>query len=196
MSRQSLILAAAGVAVVFPAAAGAHPASVAHEHGLEAGLLHPLTGLDHLLVMVAIGVWAARSGVREIWIAPACFVTGMMTGLLAGFPLVSAAGIELGVALSIVALGLLLASTVNLARWMTILIAACAGMFHGAAHAAEGPIQSGLTSFAVGALLTTLVLHIVGALTGLATSRANPSVLRFAGMAMAIVGLGVALTPA
>jgi urease accessory protein len=194
MSRQSLILAGALASAVFPAAAWAHPASVAHEHGLQMGLLHPLTGLDHLLVMVAIGVWAARSGVRNIWIAPACFVTGMTAGLLLGFPFMSAAGIEVGVALSIVALGLLLAFTVNLTRWATMLLAASAGLFHGAAHAAEGPIQSGLTGFAVGALLTTLALHAIGALTGLATSRLHHGALRIVGMAMAVLGLA-ALTP-
>jgi urease accessory protein len=194
MSRQSLILAGILATVLLPGVAWAHPAAAAHEHGLEAGLLHPLTGLDHLVVMVAIGVWAARSGSRGIWIAPACFVAGMTTGLLAGFPFVSAAGVELGVALSIVALGLLLAFAVNLPRLATMLLAASAGLFHGAAHATEGPIQSGLTSFAVGALMTTLVLHVVGALMGLARSSLHHRLLRIAGAVMAVFGLGAGLT--
>jgi urease accessory protein len=194
MSRQSVLLGAVLASILLPGAAWAHPATAVHEHGLQTGLLHPLTGLDHLLVMVAIGVWAARSGVREIWVAPACFVAGMTAGLLVGFPFISAAGVELGVALSIVALGLLLAFTVRLSRWSTILLAASAGLFHGAAHAAEASIQSGLTGFAAGALLTTLMLHVIGALTGLATSRVHDGVLRIAGMAMAILGLGAVLT--
>ena len=194
MSRQSLILAAAVAAVLFPGAAWAHPASVAHEHGLEAGLLHPLTGLDHLLVMVVIGVWSARAGAREIWIAPACFLAGMTAGLLAGFPFISGAAVELGVAVSIVALGLMLAFTVTSPRLMIMLVAASAGLFHGAAHAAEGPIQSGLTSFAVGAVMTTLVLHATGVLMGLATRRFGNNAFRIAGLVMAVLGLA-ALAP-
>jgi urease accessory protein len=196
MSRQSLILAGVLAAVFFPGAAWAHPAGVAHEHGLDAGLLHPLTGLDHLVVMVAIGIWAARSGVRTIWIAPACFVAGMTAGLSAGFPFISAAGVELGVALSIVALGVLLAFAMKLPRWAIVLLAASAGLFHGAAHAAEGPVQSGLTGFAVGALATTLALHVAGAMTGFAASRYHHSLPRVAGMAMAVFGIAAALTPA
>ena len=195
MYRQSVLLGAVLAVVLLPGAAWAHLAAVPHEHGLEMGLLHPLTGLDHLLVMGAIGVWAARSGGREIWIAPTCFVVGMTAGLLAGFPFVSAAGIELVVALSIVALGSLLAFTVTLPRWGTMLLAASAGLSHGAAHAAEGPIQSGFTSFAIGALMTTLLLHAVGAVTGLATRRLHHNILRIAGVAMAAFGLGAALTP-
>jgi urease accessory protein len=195
MSRHSRVLIAALAAVLFPAAAFAHAASGAHAHRFELGLMHPLSGLDHLLAMIAIGVWAARSGVREIWIAPTCFVVGMTAGLLVGFPFVSAAGIELIVALSILALGLLLAFAVNLPCWVAMLLAASAGLSHGAAHAVEGPIQSGLTSFAVGALMATLMLHLVGALTGLTMRRLHHSVLRIAGVAMAIFGLGAALTP-
>lgn len=192
MSRRFII--PAGAALMLPAAAWAHPAAAAHEHGLEMGLLHPLTGLDHLMVMVAIGVWAVRARVREVWIAPASFLAGMTTALFAGFPFISAPAIELGVVLSILVLGLLFTFSMNLPRWATILLAVSAGLFHGMAHAAEGPIQLGSADFAVGVLMATLMLHAGGALMGLATARLHNNVLRIAGLTMTAFGLGAALS--
>jgi urease accessory protein len=193
MSRQLRVFTAVVASLLFPAAAFAHTAPAAHEHGLALGLIHPLTGLDHLLAMVAIGVWAARSAPKEVWIAPAFFVAGMSMGLLAGLPVMPSAGVEILIALSVAALGLLLAFPVKLPRWTTILLAAGAGLAHGAAHAAEGPIQAGFTEFATGALATTLMLHIFGAAGGFVTSRMSPSILRIAGVAMAVFGFGAAL---
>lgn len=190
MPRRFLVPAALLAAVLFPAIAHAHPADAAHVHGLAAGLTHPLTGLDHLLVMVAIGAWATRLGPRSLWLVPASFVAGMAAGILRGPVFMAGDAAEATIALSVIALGLLLAFAIRLPAWASAIIAGLAGLAHGAAHGAEGP-QGGFLTFAIGALAATALLHAAGTLFGLAARRQASALLRGLGGAMLLFGLAM-----
>ena len=77
--------------------------------GVEAGWLHPLSGVDHLLAMIAIGAWSCQMGGRAVWIVPSAFVSFMMLGGLLGFEQVDLPGVEIGIVLSVILLGLAIA---------------------------------------------------------------------------------------
>ncbi len=166
MSRKTLVLAALAAALL-AAPAWAHPEGGAHEHGIQQGFLHPFTGLDHLLVMVAVGVWAAHSGLRLAWIAPACFLAGMAGGMWTGLPFPPSASVELVISLSVVAFGLLLVFAVRAPLWAAMVLALSVGIVHGAAHAAEAVS-------AMGALAGTLLLHAIGVAVGAMSAKQPP----------------------
>ncbi len=130
-------------------------AHISADHGLVGGLLHPLTGLDHLLAMVAVGLFAARA--RSPLRALVTFIVAMALGLVISG---GVGPIELGVALSVVALGLLVALGQRVGMTVALALIGVAGLFHGHAHGAEasGP----LLTFAVGALVSTAALHLSG----------------------------------
>lgn len=148
--------------LLMPAWAAAHGSAdaVAH-HGFVAGFLHPFTGLDHLLVMLAVGLWAAQAP-RRVWVAPVAFANLMLLGALAQWPAALLVWVEPVVAVSVLVLGVLLLRRV---RWPALAMAALAGgfaLFHGAAHAAE---LSGGAALA-GMLCGTLVLQAAGLAIG------------------------------
>src|SRR3546814_6604775 len=108
MSRRAFTRPAVAVALVFGAGtASAHPG---HDvTGFAGGFVHPLGGLDHLLAMVAVGLWASQLGGRMLWALPAAFVTAMIAGSAAGFAGIGLPGLEIGIAGSVIALGTLIA---------------------------------------------------------------------------------------
>jgi len=188
LKRLSLVLAIT-VAATLPAFAHLDP--IAHG-SVAAGFTHPLFGLDHILAMVAVGLWAAMQGGRAIWIVPAAFV-GTMTlgfaGAIAGMPLPF---VEPVILASVIFIGI----AVTLA--LPVPTAAVAGMvgffafFHGHAHGGELG-QAGAWEFAVGFILATAVLHLVGIGIGLSFGRFGGKVLgRIAGAATALGGLWLA----
>ncbi|WP_339485424.1 HupE/UreJ family protein [Pseudomonas sp. EL_65y_Pfl2_R95] len=131
--------------------------------GVQAGWLHPLSGLDHLLAMIAIGAWSCQMGRRAIWIVPSAFVGCMMLGGLVGFEQVELPGAEIGICLSVVLLGLAIA----LEKTFPVAIAALGvgifGVFHGYAHGYEMPVMDNKLAYSAGFLSTTAFLHVVGA---------------------------------
>lgn len=161
-------------------------AHVSADHGLSAGLLHPLTGLDHLLAMVAVGLFAARAS-RPL-LAPSSFVLSMALGLASGG--LGVAPLELGVALSVVALGLLVALGSRLPHAASLALVATAGLLHGHAHCAEALLSGSLALFAVGALVSTAALHLTGLLVA---RRLTQDLVRVGGGLIATVGLVLAL---
>ena len=185
--RNSFLLALIAVAL-WPSVAFAHPSDAAHVHSLTAGLLHPLTGFDHLLAMVAVGAWGASLGRANAWLVPSAFVTGMAIGIFGGGALAGAAWIETAIAASLIGLGLFLALTVQLPRGLAMALCGLAGLVHGAAHASEGPTQTAFFAFAVGALAMTAALHGAGVSLGLLATRLPALVVRMAGAAIALVG--------
>jgi urease accessory protein len=188
--------ALAGLAALLLAA----PAALAHPQGtlsipggLSSGLLHPLTGLDHLLAMLAVGLWAAQRGGRERAWLPAAFVGAMVAGgvlALIGLPL---PGVELGIALSVLALGALVVATPLLPRWAALGLVLLAGVLHGHAHGTE--LIPGLSPalYAAGFVVATAALHALGVLlaTGLLRMRtgAGAVTLRAGGAAIALAGV-------
>lgn len=166
--------------ILLPSAAMAHAG-----HDVSGGFAHPFTGLDHLLAMVAVGVLAARSPARRVWLYPAVFVAAMAAGGGLGLAGVWPAGLEAVVAASVVVIGLLLAAGPRIGAVPTAVLLGLAGLAHGLAHGAEAPAGADRLLYMGGFLAATLVLHAGGALIGRA---ARPGVAVATGGAITMVG--------
>ncbi|WP_363318312.1 HupE/UreJ family protein [Bosea sp. (in: a-proteobacteria)] len=183
----------AGLVVIASVLAGpalAHT-GVGAVHGFGAGLLHPLFGLDHLLAMVAVGLWAGLTGGRARLAYPLAFIGMMVLAGLWGMSGAALPGVEIGIAVSVVVLGLAIAlkATPPLAAGA----AACAifAIFHGHAHGAELPQASSGLGYALGFVLATAALHGAGlGLAGLLAARA-PLLARVAGGGLALAGVAI-----
>ena len=171
------------VMALVPVLAQAHPG---HSLGLGfyAGLLHPWSGLDHLLAMLAVGIWAAQLGGRMSWALPACFVMLMLVGAGLGFVDVEVGAVEQGLAASVLILGVLIASNTRAPLSLSMLLTGCFAIFHGYAHGAEMPVQSSPLSYLSGFVLSTSCLHLIGLTVG--ERLTNKVALRWAG---AVIGL-------
>ncbi|MGY1490084.1 HupE/UreJ family protein [Methylobacillus pratensis] len=145
--------------LAFSPLAFAHPGHEAQ--GLLAGFMHPLTGLDHLLVMLAVGLWAGRIGGTARWQLPATFVAVMALGAVIGMAGYRLPAIETLLAASVMALGALLVISLRLPRALQAGLVALFALFHGIAHGSELAADQG---FAVmfGMLAATALLHILG----------------------------------
>jgi urease accessory protein len=149
----ALTLALAGTAVAHP---GTHAAA-----GFGAGLAHPFSGLDHVLAMVALGVFAARQGGRAVVALPVAFVTSMVAGAILGQAGVGVPFAEQGIVLSVLVLGLMIAApAIPLAGAMTV--AGCFALFHGHAHGVEMPSSLPSGGYVAGLVAATLMLHMTG----------------------------------
>ncbi len=149
---------------LFCSIASAHPG-----HGLGsayAGFMHPLTGWDHLLVMLAIGVWAAKLGGKARWQLPLTFVVVMALGAGLGFSGFVFSGLETAIVASVMAMGLLLVINLPIPAISRIGIVALFAVFHGMAHGIELHSQSGLGALG-GMLMATALLHGAGLLIGM-----------------------------
>ncbi|MCW2380483.1 MULTISPECIES: HupE/UreJ family protein [unclassified Sphingobium] len=172
------------IALMLPAAAQAHPG---HEVAspLVSGLLHPLTGADHLVAMVMVGLWGGMLAGRAKWAAPAAFVGAMVIGFgyaLLGQPAGLAEG---GILLSILLLGLALALRLKVSWAVAAAVTGAFGFVHGMAHGLEAPAGD-VATFAFGFIGATAALHALGVVIG---SRVPVQALR----AMGTVGAGFAV---
>jgi urease accessory protein len=170
------------------------------EHGsFLAGFSHPLFGLDHILAMVAVGLWAAMIGGRAVWMVPAVFVGTMVVGFgaaMAGAPLPF---VEPVILASVVALGILVALAVNLPAWADAVIVGVFALFHGHAHGEEIGIAAALP-YLLGFASATALLHIAGIAIGLALGsgigfgkQPGRTIARGAGALCAALGIGLFL---
>jgi urease accessory protein len=178
------------LATMFAPAAFAHTSGDAHAHGLGEGMLHPLTGLDHLAAMLGVGLWAAMRPGAGVWLIPAGFVTGMSMGLFSGIA-APVGAVEGGVILSLLALGGALFLAIRIPVWTAAAAAVTAGLFHGAAHAAEAT-DTGFAAFALGALAMTALLHAAGGLAGVSLRKQMRLIAPAAGIVLAGLGLTLA----
>src|SRR4051794_16873849 len=144
-------------ALVLPTAASAH-VGLGEPHSFLQGFAHPTSGLDHILAMIAVGLYAVRLGGRAMWLVPMAFVGTMaISGPgLAGFEVPF---VEIGIALSIVVLGLAIYIRLNLSTLAAIAVVGLFAIFHGQAHWAEIPDGAGGLGFAAGFILATSLLH-------------------------------------
>ncbi|MCG3134871.1 MAG: hypothetical protein HMLKMBBP_02279 [Planctomycetes bacterium] len=190
MRRWALALPAVAV---LSGEAWAHPGHVAPS--FAGGFSHPVTGLDHVLAMLAVGLWAAQSGGRARWVLPAAFVAVMGVGGALGMAGVRLPGVEAGIAASVVVLGLLVACA---ARWpasASALLVAAFALLHGHAHGTELPAAASGSAYAAGFVLATALLHAAGLSIGhLAASRGRPHLLRTAGAGIAVAGAVLAFS--
>lgn len=150
-------------------AAFAHPGH-GDEMSLMQGLAHPLTGVDHMLAMVMVGLFAVQIGGRALWQLPATFMAAMAIGAMAGVTSISASMVELGIGLSVVLLGAVIALQ---ARWSLVgatLLGGAVALVHGQAHGAEaaGEVSA---AYVAGFLLSTALLHAAGIAGGVALHR-------------------------
>jgi urease accessory protein len=180
--RLVLVLAAALAA----APAAAHPG---HEVGFAAGCVHPFGGLDHLLAMVAVGIWAGLIGGARRWIWPASFVAAMAVGALLGHAAVELPAMERLIALSVVLLGAAVALRWPAAPVLGAVVIFAAGLAHGFAHGAEAPLE-GFGATMAGFLLGTALLHAAGLALGMARLPAAP--VRALGAIVAAAGVALA----
>ena len=135
--------------------------------GFLTGLAHPVSGLDHVLAMVAVGLWGAQLGVPAIWLLPVTFPLVMAFGGFLGLVGIPLPGVETGVALSALALGLAVATSWRPPLAIAALMVAAFAVFHGHAHGTELPAgQSGLT-YSIGFVMATGLLHLAGISIGL-----------------------------
>ncbi|NDY89814.1 HupE/UreJ family protein [Ideonella livida] len=179
--------------LILAALLGAAASASAHTghgtHSLFEGLAHPL-GLDHLLAMVAVGVWsaAALQGARR-WLGPAAFLAAMTLGAAAGAAGLGLPGTEGAIALSVAALGALLLAGARLPTAAGLGVVAVAATFHGLAHGAELPAGGTFAAYALGFGVTTTALHVAGLGLGRALRQAQAWVWRTAAGALTAVGL-------
>ena len=188
MRGRVLILSA--VFAGFAGAAAAHT-GVGHVHGFAAGWQHPLGGLDHILAMVTVGLWAAFVGGRARIAYPLAFMGMMALAAVIGMSGVALPGVEAGIAMSVIALGLAVA--LRISPPLVLGAALCGGlaMFHGYAHGAELPAGSGWAGYAAGFLLATGALHAAGIGLGALIQTHAPKLARLAGAATALAGLAI-----
>lgn len=182
-------LGLAALAGLLPDAAQAHTGA-GHLGGFGAGFTHPLFGLDHLLAMVGVGLWAARLGGKAVWTVPLAFLAAMLVGggsALIGLPL---PGVELGIVGSVILLGLLIAAPFVVPAGAAMAVVAAFAIFHGHAHGLEMPAAAHPLAYAGGFVLATGALHALGVGLGLAAGKlAQPQSIRLAGGAMTLAGL-------
>lgn len=174
------------LALIVSGAAFAH-VGVHPDGGLAAGLAHPFMGLDHLLAMVAVGIWAAQLGGRYRLILPAAFVATMAAGAVAGTHGIALPQVESMVALSVLVLGLLVALAVSAKWYWPVALVALFALFHGHAHGGEMPAFSSPWLYFAGFLAATAALHAIGVAAGVAL-QARPGILRAGGTAIGLAG--------
>lgn len=157
-----------------------------------AGVAHPLSGLDHIAVMIAVGLWAALKGGRALWVWPCAFVCVMLIGGALGMLHVSVPFVEPGILASVVALGLLVALAVDLPVWTGALVVAVFALLHGHAHGSEVAENVGGIKYMAGFALATATLHAIGIGFALTMQRAHlRPLIRLAGVACVLVGAGL-----
>ena len=157
-----------------------------------AGFMHPLSGLDHMTVMIAVGLWAAMKGGKAVWAWPLAFVGVMVAGAALGMLQVPVPFVEPGILASVVALGLLVALAVDLPVSAGVAIIGLFALFHGHAHGTEVPENAGGLEYMAGFAVATALLHGIGIAAALGLGPRFRALARLAGAACATVGAGLA----
>ena len=175
--------------LLWPLAAWAHVES-GQAGGFLSGLSHPVSGLDHVVAMIAVGLWGAQLGMPALWLLPVTFpmlvAFGGMLGLI-GAPL---PGVEIGIAVSAIVLGALVLGRVRLPLAASVAVVAFFALFHGHAHGTE--LESGQNAllYSLGFVIATGLLHGVGIAIGLVQRwEIGRQVLRAAGALVMAAGV-------
>jgi urease accessory protein len=159
-------------------------------NGFVTGVNHPIHGLDHILAMLAVGLWAAQLGGRAMWMVPAAFVSLMTVGGALGMSGTHLPMVEAGIMASVLVLGLLIAASARLPLMASMAVVGVFALFHGFAHGAEMPKAASGISYGLGFVIATAALHACGLGLGmLAKKQIAVPAIRFAGAAIAIAGI-------
>jgi urease accessory protein len=193
LMRQISTLAFAALLLV-PTAAFAHT-GISAAHDLTHGVLHPLTGLDHILAMITVGIFAAQLGGRALWLVPVTFVLVMAAAGAAAMSGLTVPFVEVAIALSVVVLGAVVAFNAKAPVAAAMGLVGFFAIFHGYAHGAELPQGAGGLGYGLGFVAATALLHLAGVGIGLTIAqlggRHTLAVRRTAGALVAIAGLGL-----
>jgi urease accessory protein len=193
-SRLTKALPVAATAILTPAVAFAHT-GVGDTSGFVHGFGHPISGLDHVLAMLMVGVFAWQLGGRALWFVPMTFVTVMAGGGALGTAGIGVPFVEIGIALSVVVLGAIVAFKVKPPIAVAMGLIGSFAIFHGHAHGAEIPEDAGGVAYAAGFMIATALVHLTGigagVLIGGAGDRYGSFVLRIAGGFATVAGLAL-----
>lgn len=190
MLRLFIIIALSGIST----GASAH-VGVGVTNGFVHGFSHPLSGIDHILTMVAVGLFAAHLGGRALWLVPLTFVSVMaLAGIIgmAGSPLPF---VEIGIGMSVVVLGLAIAFQLNPPIMTAMALVGFFAIFHGHAHGTEMPESASGLEYGIGFICATALLHAIGIGPGLAIGYAGQTysrrIVQLGGGAMALAGVAI-----
>jgi urease accessory protein len=156
--------------------------------GFASGFMHPMMGLDHLLTMLAVGIWATQNKRTAVWVLPLAFPLMMMLGALLAVKGVNLTGAEAGIALSVSILGLLIACAVSLPALGSCVVIGLFALAHGYAHGRELPTNESGLLFGAGFVVATVLLQL------LVVSMSRALIGRIASKAMRFLGAGIAIT--
>ena len=137
-------------------------AGIGSSNGFMHGFMHPLSGLDHQLAMILVGLFAYQLGGRALWLIPLTFVSLMAFGGFLGITGISIASVEVCIALSVIVLGIFVAFSVKAPVAVAMAVVGLFAIFHGHAHGSEMPLDAAGIEFGTGFMLATAVLHAVG----------------------------------
>lgn len=180
--RQISVLAAASAGLLTSAAFG-HPGHATA--GVGAGMAHPLSGVDHLVTMLAVGMWAWQTGLRRAWMVPVAFTAAMVGGAAIAINGAALPGSEQGILAGLLVIGLLVALSWRMPVWVGAALAAGFAVFHGYAHGTEMGTGVSAMGYGIGFVATTLALIAAGAgLAKVLSHVKGPMAVRAAGAAM------------
>lgn len=196
MSKQALrnILVAIATMLLIPQSAMAHTV-LGSTSGFIHGLSHPFTGLDHMLAMIAVGLWAAQMGGRALWLVPTTFIAAMLLGGAIGFGGTSLPYVEVGIVASLLVLGAFVTGAVRLSTVVSTTLVGVFAVFHGYAHGAEMSHDLSVITYSAGFIAATASLHLLGMLSAMMIqNRGLEKVVRLAGAAIAVGGVYLAMS--
>ncbi|MEM8956565.1 MAG: HupE/UreJ family protein [Pseudomonadota bacterium] len=191
--RTKALLFAAGTVLLISALAAPVAAHTGHgtlAGGFLSGFSHPVGGLDHIVAMVAVGLWGAFLGAPSLWLLPVVFPLVMAFAAVLGVLGISVPAVETGIALSAVVLGLAVALRLRPPIWLSALLVGVFAIFHGHAHGAELPAATNPAAYALGFVIATGLLHLAGMAFGSLTRwPAGVWAVRAGGGIVSLVGL-------
>jgi urease accessory protein len=157
--------------------------------GFVAGFEHPISGLDHIVAMVSVGLWGAQLGAPAIWLLPVTFPIVMAFGGMLGLMGVPLPYTEVGIALSAIALGAVVAAEARPPLWLAAVLVGFFAIFHGHSHGTEIPPDENGVMYSIGFVIATGLLHLAGIGIGLIHRwKAGQMVLRLGGAGVAAAG--------
>src|SRR5262245_16300272 len=193
MIRSFLGFCAAALAFA-PVAASAH-VGAGDAHGFVHGFSHPLGGIDHILAMVAVGLFAAHLGSRALWLVPLTFVSVMALAGIAGMAGIKLPFVEIGIGMSVVVFGLAVALQLSVPTLVAMGLVGFFAIFHGHAHGVEMPQGMSGLFYGAGFVCATTLLHAIGVGLGLTIGKTgpvySPRIVQIAGSIMVISGVAI-----
>lgn len=171
-------------------------AHTGHDHvdGMLAGISHPIGGLDHLLAMLGVGIWAAQTGGQSRYFLPLSFVTVMLVGGVMGISGLVLPFIEEGILASVLVIGVVLSLALKMPAVLSAGLVGFFAIFHGYAHGAEMPVSSAAIAYMAGFALSTATLHLVGIIgANTIKSQARQTATRITGLVLMLAGTYLAI---